>query len=134
MNIERELKPCPFCGGEAEIIDDAMGTISRCRRCGAENGNGVYGEGGYKLAAKDWNSRPIEDDLNEQIGRFKKYAEALENKIKELREALTFYAKGEHLGLEDWQIEQILKDDDVFAESYVETGKRAREALRECGL
>lgn len=26
------LKRCPFCGGEAEIIDDAMGTISR-RRC-----------------------------------------------------------------------------------------------------
>lgn len=130
MNIESELKPCPFCGGEAEIIDDAMGTISRCRRCGAENGNGVYGEEGNKLAVKDWNARPIEDDLNEQIGRFKKYAEALENEIKELREALTFYAKGEHLGLEDWQIEQILKDDDVFAESYVETGKRAREALK----
>ena len=33
---ETELKPCPFCGGEAEIIDDAIGTISRCRRCGAE--------------------------------------------------------------------------------------------------
>ena len=131
MTEEIKLKPCPFCGGEAEIIDDAMGTISRCRRCGAENGNGVYGEGGYKLAAKDWNSRQIEDDLNEQIGRFKKYAEALENEIKELREALTFYAKGEHLGLEDWQTEQILKDDDVFAESYVETGKRAREALKE---
>lgn len=130
MTEEIKLKPCPFCGGNAEIIDDAMGTISRCRCCGAENGNGVYGESGHKLAVKDWNSRPIEDDLNEQIGRFKKYAEALENEIKELREALTFYAKGEHLGLEDWQIEQILKHDDVFAESYVETGKRAREALK----
>lgn len=49
---------------------------------------------------------------------------------RKLREALTFYAKGEHLGLEDWQIEQILKHDDVFAESYVETGKVAREALK----
>ena len=88
MTEEIKLKPCPFCGGEAEIIDDAMGAISRCRRCGAENGNGVYGEGGYKLAVKDWNSRPIEDDLNEQIGRFKKYAAALEKEVKTLRAAL----------------------------------------------
>lgn len=88
MTEKIKLKPCPFCGGEAEIIDDAMGTISRCRRCGAENGNGVYGADGHKLAAKDWNSRPIEEAFNEQIGRFKKYAEALEKEIKELREAL----------------------------------------------
>lgn len=88
MTEEIKLKPCPFCGGEAEIIDDAMGTISRCRRCGAENGNGVYGAGGHKLAVKDWNSRPIEDDLNEQIGRFKKYAAALEKEVKNLRAAL----------------------------------------------
>lgn len=49
---------------------------------------------------------------------------------RKLREALTFYAKGEHLGLEDWQTEQVLKHDDVFAESYCETGKVAREALK----
>lgn len=88
MTKEIKLKPCPFCGGEAEIIDDAMGTISRCQRCGAENRNGVYGDGGHKLAVKDWNSRPIEDDLNEQIGRFKKYADALEKEVKTLRAAL----------------------------------------------
>ena len=52
-------------------------------------------------------------------------------RIEKAIEALKFYAKGEHLGLEDWQIDQILKDDDVFAESYVETGKRARKCLAE---
>lgn len=96
MKKEIKLKPCPFCGGEAEIIDDAMGTISRCRCCGAENGNGVYGAEGHKLAVKDWNARPIEDKLNEQIGRFKKYSAALEQEVKTLREALEKYAKGKN--------------------------------------
>ena len=76
-----KLKPCPFCGGEAEIIDDAMGTISRCRCCGAENGNGVYGTEGHKLAVKDWNCRPIEDHLIKQI-------DLLEQEVKTLRAAL----------------------------------------------
>ena len=67
-----ELKKCPFCGGEAEIIDDAMGTISRCQWCGAENGNGVYGADGHKLAVKDWNNRPIEDALKAENERLKK--------------------------------------------------------------
>lgn len=125
--MAEELKPCPFCGNWAEIYkDDEDYYHAYCPKCGAETD--MYGS--PETAIKKWNARPIEDDLNEQIGRFKKYAEALENEIKELREALTFYAKGEHLGLEDWQTEKILKDDDVFAESYVETGKRAREALK----
>ena len=68
---EIELKPCPFCGGEAEIIDDAMGTISRCRSCGAENGNGVYGDVGHKLAVKDWNARPIENELEAENKRLR---------------------------------------------------------------
>ena len=79
--MTENLKRCPFCGGEAEIIDDAMGTISRCRRCGAENGNGVYGDVGHKLAVKDWNARPIEDELHGKIGK-------LEAENVRLREAL----------------------------------------------
>ena len=79
--MTENLKRCPFCGGNAEIIDDAMGTISRCRRCGAENGNGVYGDVGHKLAVKDWNARQIEDKLHEEI-------ENLEVENKRLREAL----------------------------------------------
>ena len=87
------LKRCPFCGGEAEIIDDAMGTISKCRCCGAENGNGIYGEGGHKLALKDWNSRPIED------------AQAAEN--ARLREALELIAKANFYFARDEDKEQI---------------------------
>lgn len=128
MTEEIKIKPCPFCGGKAVMLgeDDGMYQVV-CPDC-AGTIDDFYNE--KEVAAEKWNTRQIEDNLNEQIGRFKKYAEALENEIKELREALTFYAKGEHLGLEDWQTEQILKDDDVFAESYVETGKRAREALK----
>lgn len=126
MAEEIELKHCPFCGGEAYLIGKVGNVYAiECGTCSFK-----IGETTEKDVVEYWNTRQIEYDLNEQIGRFKKYAEALEKEIKELREALTFYAKGEHLGLEDWQTEQILKDDDVFAESYVETGKRAREALK----
>ena len=95
MTEEIKLKSCPFCGGEAEIIDDAMGTISRCRCCGAENGNGVYGAEGHKLAVKDWNTRPIEDALNKEAERFKRYALSLEDEIKDLRKALDVVRKAE---------------------------------------
>lgn len=77
MTKQTKLKPCPFCGGNAEIIDDAMGTISRCRCCGAENGNGVYGAEGHKLAVKDWNIRPIEESLEEENARLREALEAI---------------------------------------------------------
>lgn len=78
MTEEITLKPCPFCGGEAEIIDDAMGTVPRCRCCGAANGNGVYGAEGHKLAVKDWNTRPIEDALRAENKRLRKALENIE--------------------------------------------------------
>ena len=100
--MTEKLKPCPFCGGEAEIIDDVMGTISRCRYCGAENGNGFYGEGGHKLALEDWNTRRIEDELDKKNGyligtchdlhdlveEFRAECDQKDLEIKRLREAL----------------------------------------------
>lgn len=88
MTEEIKLKPCPFCGGEAEIIDDAMGTISRCRRCGAENGNGVYGVDGHKLAVKDWNSRPIEDAQDKEIKRLREALEKIKNTVEDAQDAV----------------------------------------------
>ena len=78
---ETELKPCPFCGGEAEFNSDEFGEGVCCKSCGATMRNGVYGECGRKLASADWNARPIENELNEKI-------EKLERKNARLRESL----------------------------------------------
>ena len=103
--IEMNLKSCPFCGGEAEIIDDAMGTVSRCRCCGAENGNGVYGEEGHKLAVKDWNSRPIE---HAQAAEIKRLREALE----EIQDAITLLNTADVLEHISDKIDQTLEGKD----------------------
>lgn len=85
---ETKLKPCPFCGGEAEIIDDAMGTISRCLCCGAENGNGVYGVGGHELAVKDWNNRTIESKMKRDNVKLMTTNKLLKKRVTRLEEAL----------------------------------------------
>lgn len=75
------LKSCPFCGSEAEFNSDEFGEGVCCKSCGATMRNGVYGEQGRKLAAADWNARPIEDELHGKIGK-------LEEENTRLREAL----------------------------------------------
>ena len=43
MTDEIKLKPCPFCGGEAEIISDVYGIMCKgfalvtCKDCGAKS-------------------------------------------------------------------------------------------------
>lgn len=79
--MTEELKPCPFCGSEAEFNSDEFGEGVCCKSCGATMHNGVYGEEGRRLASADWNARPIEDELHGKIGK-------LESENKRLREAL----------------------------------------------
>ena len=79
--MTENLKRCPFCGSEVEFNSDEFGEGVCCKSCGASLSNGVYGEEGRKLASADWNSRPIENELNEKI-------EKLEMENKRLREAL----------------------------------------------
>ena len=129
MTDKIELKPCPFCGGNAEIIDDAMGTISRCRCCGAENGNGVYGAEGHKLAVKDWNTRPIEDELRKELRYYRNYCAALEKEVITLRDALTFYAELDGNGI------QLYGEMDSKALEFIDGasfpfGQTARDALK----
>ena len=104
--MTKNLKRCPFCGGEAEFNSDEFGEGVCCKSCGASLSNGVYGEKGRKLAYADWNSRPIENELHGKIGK-------LESENKRLREALQMIATekdnhGQWLSVE--QAAQIAKD------------------------
>ena len=52
-----ELKPCPFCGGEARRYAghiDFHGVV--CKKCGAK----VYGYGNQASATRAWNRRATE--------------------------------------------------------------------------
>jgi hypothetical protein len=33
MRHNKELKPCPFCGGEAEVFDGNFFTFIKCKLC-----------------------------------------------------------------------------------------------------
>ena len=51
---ETELKPCPFCGGEARRYNgnlDLCGIV--CKKCGAK----VYGRADKASATRAWNRR-----------------------------------------------------------------------------
>jgi hypothetical protein len=65
-----ELKRCPFCGGEAEIVPlfikgvaNHKNYFTQCHSCGFRLRNRKLVDG----AEQDWNTRPIEDELNARI-------------------------------------------------------------------
>ena len=75
--MTENLKRCPFCGGEAKCIEYYGLYHVVCCDC--------YTTGrdcpSIETACKSWNSRPIENELTERIGK-------LERENKRLREAL----------------------------------------------
>ena len=75
--MTEKLKTCPFCGGEAEFNSDEFGESVCCKSCGASLSNGVYGEEGRKLASADWNSRPIENELEAENKRLREALESI---------------------------------------------------------
>lgn len=90
--MTEKLKPCPFCGGEAEIIKDDMYVWGHCTNCDSDTD--LYQI--KKEAVAAWNARPIED------------AQTAEN--KRLREALELIAKAKFYfarGEEEKQIRRV---------------------------
>ena len=72
--MENELKPCPFCGGQAELREYlAFGRIKsytvRCKNmcavtCGHRNANGKWRATQKKEAIETWNRRTNENEDN----------------------------------------------------------------------
>ena len=61
--MSKELKRCPFCGGEAyKYIDDGLYHVA-CKSCDTS----YYNSESYEDAIEGWNDRPIEQLLTEAV-------------------------------------------------------------------
>ena len=61
---EVNLKPCPFCGGTANLAKGLIEFWTYCPHCGAKT---EFYET-KQAAVKAWNARPIEEDLDKKNG------------------------------------------------------------------
>ena len=52
------MKPCPFCGGEAEIYRHALVSWVRCKECGVDTPAALPQD--EQLAIDFWNTRAVE--------------------------------------------------------------------------
>ena len=69
-----ELKPCPFCGGEAELCYSEVDTF--CRKCNVMQETEL------------WNTRPIEDALNARIAELEAELKITDELLKEATETI----------------------------------------------
>ena len=116
--MTENLKRCPFCGGKANIAKGQIEFWAYCPHCGAQTE--LYET--KQEVEKAWNSRPIENELAEKIGK-------LEVENKRLREALEFYAELDGNGI------QLYGDMDSKALEFVDGdsqifGTIAKDALK----
>ena len=79
-----ELKPCPFCGGEA-IITRPLANVAEvwCKTCYTTTGM-CHPE---KRAIKRWNTRPEEDRLKDENEALIRHVAQLTARLKAMEEA-----------------------------------------------
>ena len=82
-----ELKPCPFCGGEAELCYSEVDTF--CRKCNVMQETEL------------WNTRPIEDALRLRIAELEALVDELVNIGDNLFDSLNPIA-WKHEWLDKW--------------------------------
>lgn len=63
--MDKLLKPCPFCGGEAQLIDMRCLHWVCCIECGARVQSTKFAEEGDAEAIAKWNRR-AEDKPNDK--------------------------------------------------------------------
>ena len=75
--MSEELRPCPFCGGEAELCYSEHLTF--CRKCNVMQETEL------------WNTRPIEDELQKRIAELEAERDQAKAAITRLRDYLYDY-------------------------------------------
>ena len=87
------LQPCPFCGGEARKVTETIDPddldfmtfddidYPDCFEITCANERCISG---WYLSPKDWNTRPIEDDLRARIAELEARAEKAEAMVEKL--------------------------------------------------
>lgn len=67
-----DLKPCPFCAGEAEIVGDQY-PYAECQNCGASFSESHQYDFDHQEAADVWNKRQSDikcvtrEDMNQKV-------------------------------------------------------------------
>lgn len=78
-----KLKPCPFCGSEALIVDDDKehyGVFIACSKCCSSTE--IFKTEDEALIS--WNSRPIENELTGKIEKLERENHTLRLALKEI--------------------------------------------------
>ena len=94
--MDEQLKSCPFCGSESQIMDNTAGGFSvECKKCSAEIGNNyesVNSKGLYEnhdSAVAGWNNRHLPEGCTpEDAKKLREFNHDLAAENQKLRDLL----------------------------------------------